>query len=385
MPAPARSRLFIISGILAVAAVAVGSGLDRISALEPVVAGLVPAPFAAAAHRAQAAQALRASDTRRAIAEARQAVAVDPIDPGSTAMLGAAYLKAGNQSQADRAFRMAARFGWRDPLTQLYWMDRALQSGEMNLAALRLDAVLRQNPHFPIRDMLLARFEASPEGRAALAPRLALGPGWTAQFIGGSAPLGLATLRSRGEVLQASGIPALGCETVAPLVNRLVEVGEIQSGKQVWRAHCQMATAGIADPRFTDLSPRKRTPFEWNLPGSGDISVAPDHGGAGGLTARVSGPASRMVAWQMLTLRPGTYLLRWTALKASAPSRAVSLSLTCQLGERIPLTPSALPNPGRFEAKVQLDKACSGQYLSVWLEPTTDDVHVDAIELEPIS
>ena len=36
----------------------------------------------------------------------------------------------GKTADAEAAFRVAARFGWRQPTTQAYWYDAALQAGD---------------------------------------------------------------------------------------------------------------------------------------------------------------------------------------------------------------------------------------------------------------
>ena len=164
----------MLGAVAAIAVLALGNGLDRASARNPDLARFVPGFLAAEAHRSTAATALQAGDKPLATAAAARAVASDPIDPRSTALLGASQLAAGQNVKADRSFRIAAKFGWRDPLTQIYFMNAALNAGQPRLAALRIDAVLRQAPNFPVRDMLLAQFEATPQGRAALAERLAL-------------------------------------------------------------------------------------------------------------------------------------------------------------------------------------------------------------------
>ena len=62
-------------------------------------------------------------------AAAEQAVRADPIDPRSKALMGAGQLTDRKAVQADRSFRVAARFGWRDPLTQLYFMNAGFAAG----------------------------------------------------------------------------------------------------------------------------------------------------------------------------------------------------------------------------------------------------------------
>lgn len=373
----------ILFGVSAFVALALGSGLDRLAIRQPALAGMVPTPMAAEAHRVRAIGALRKRDQAEALSAARQAVAADPVDPRSAALLGAARLLSRQPVLADPAFRVSAQLGWRDPLTQLYFMNQALRSGDMNMAALRLDAVLRQNPLFPGRDAVLSQFAASHEGRRALARRLVLRPPWSSQFMGKDSRLTLAELRARAATLQAAQGKQWGCDAIAPLVNRLVEAGDPITAKRLWSRHCPAASSTIADPAFAQLSvPREVTPFEWNLVGSGDITLAPAASKQPGLVARVSGAASRQVTWQMLTLPPGTYSLQWIAREPDGSSaRALTLSLSCKLGEREPVD-VGFARGGRFQAQFKVDGTCPSQSLAVWLAPTLRSVHLESISIE---
>ena len=109
----------ILFGVSAFVALALGSGLDRLTIRQPALAGMVPTPMAAEAHRVRAIGALRKRDQAKALSAARQAVAADPVDPRSAALLGAARLLSRQPALADPAFRVSAQLGWRDPLTGL--------------------------------------------------------------------------------------------------------------------------------------------------------------------------------------------------------------------------------------------------------------------------
>lgn len=166
-------------------------------------------------------------------------------------MLGAAYLAARTPLKAGAAYHTAARFGWRDPsLAQLFLMDQALRFGAIDLAAMRLDPVLRHDPDFPLRDMLLARLATSPQGRTELARRLARRPVWTERFMGEGSPLPLPALQNSVAVLMALESP-LDCTTIAPLAKRLIEADDILRAHQLWRRHCTTASGEISDPGFT--------------------------------------------------------------------------------------------------------------------------------------
>lgn len=381
------SKLAMLGAVAAFAVLAAGNGLDRASAQHPELARFVPGLLAAEAHRSRAAAALQAGDHGPALAAASMAAVADPIDPRSTALLGATQLAAGQQVKADRSFRVAARFGWRDPLTQLYFMNVALNAGQPRLAALRLDAVLRQTPDFPVRDMLLAQFEATPQGRAALAERLALRPAWTDSYLQHASMLELPALRARAEVLGSLAAMPWGCDVVSPLVVRLVLAGGSLEARQLWQAHCPVATPGIADPHFTALpQARQPVPFEWNLVGSGDVSAMPaaqTRDGATGLIVRVGGPVAQPVAWQMPAMPAGHYRLSWTAQDGSGQgARGAQLSLSCTPTGRSPVDSATLPGgKGQFQAMVNIGNGCAAPFITLWLAPGTDEVRFDNLVL----
>jgi hypothetical protein len=377
----------MLGATLAFVALALGNGLDRASARNPELARFVPNFLAAEAHRSKAATALRAGDKQRAIAAAEQAVMADPIDPRSTALLGATQLAAGQNVKADRSFRVAAQFGWRDPLTQLYFMNAALNAGQPRLAALRIDAVLRQAPDFPVRDMLLAQFEFSPQGRAALAERLALRPAWTQAYLLHTSMLDLPVLRARAEVVGSLTAKPWGCDVIYPLVLRLAEQGGPIEARQLWQVHCPAATPGIADPHFTAI-PQSRypVPFEWNLIGSGDVSAMPAaqaRPGTTGLLVRVGGPTARPVAWQQIAVPAGRYRLSWTAqLESGEPAGKAMLSLSCSPTGRSPVASVPLAgSKGQFLAPISIDAVCIAPYLTLWLAPGSEEVRFDDLVL----
>lgn len=380
-------KLAMLGTVAAFAGLALGNGLDRASAQQPELAAYVPGFLAAEAHRARAATALLAGDKPAAIAAAARAVHADPIDPRSTALLGAAQLVAGERVKADRSFRVAGRFGWRDPLTQLYFMNVALSAGQPRLAALRLDAVLRQAPDFPVRDMLLAQFETTPQGRAALAERLALRPAWTGAYLQHTSGLDLPSLRNRAEVVGSLSAQPWGCDTIAPLVMQLAVKGGPIEARRLWQGHCPAATPGIADPHFAALhQTRPPVPFEWNLIGSGDVSALPaasSRAGTTGLLVRVSGPVPRPIAWQMLAVPLGRYRLSWTAQDSNGKSApGVLVSLSCRFDSRSLVAATELPGgKGRFQAAVSIDKACPAPFITLWQAPGSDEVRLDDLAL----
>ena len=229
----------------------VGNGLDRLSASRPELAPSVPSLFASEALRVAGAQALSDGNSLAVVKIGEKAVRDAPTDPQSAAMLGAGLLGTGDQRQADRAFRVAGRLGWRVPITQNYWLSKALAASDYQSAALRLDALGRQQPGLLTERPLLDPMERNPAGRAALIQRLALDPDWLPYYVAHDPSATADALQQRSVVLEEAGVVGvvLGCEAIAPLVRQLVAVKLPDQAAQLWRAQCpEKDRALVTDP-----------------------------------------------------------------------------------------------------------------------------------------
>ena len=225
-------RAAVVLAGLAYAGLAFGSGLDRLAADDPAMAQRVPSAFAAQALRTLGAQALTQGKAGELLRLGQAALSDSPTDPQSAAMFGAGLLASGNRAGADRAFRTAGKLGWRVPITQNYWMGRALAQGDYPLAALRFDALLRQQPALHRQRALLDPLERNPAGRAALITRIALRPVWVDSYAGDVADLPADVMEQRTTVLleaAAKGV-VLGCPAIAPGASRLATLGLFADG-----------------------------------------------------------------------------------------------------------------------------------------------------------
>jgi hypothetical protein len=379
MTRPGRT-LFVKAGLalaLAVYAVlTVGNGFDRLSADAPQFERLVPRPLRAEADRAAARTAAARGQPQALFAAAKSAVKADPVDPASTSLLGGALLLRGDNPGAERAFRVAARFGWRDVPTQAYWYEAALEARQMEPAADRLDALLRANPNLSSSDALLAQLEATPAGRAALERRLAERPGWLQSYlqVAGKPPelldrrvVVLTELARRGM--------RVGCRDIAATVASALASGGRRQAEQLWQAHCPGAkvTGGLADPGFERLGDEQAFPFGWRTAPSGDVAIDPVRDRSGGRTLRLSNSASvaRLVLLQSVALEPGRY-----RLTARATPGRLAASLGCNAD---PPRPSLSSGDLAASGQVLEVPACARLTLGLWLRPGGE-----AAELGPL-
>jgi hypothetical protein len=372
-------------------ALALGSGLDRISLGKPETAARVPAPFASQALRSQGAVLIGQGQARAALAKGEAAVRDAPLDPGSTALLGIARFRLGDGPGAERAFRIAGQLGWREQFTQTYWMGRALDAGDWRVAAMRLDALLRQSPALLTERRLLDPIETSPAGRAALAERIIAAPGWLRPYTSALAevPRPVLLLRAQvlGEVAARKGL--LGCEAVAPLVERMVSESAELEAAMLWRQHCPgAASAPVYDGQFAAASLQQdRNQFAWTFIGQSDAQLLLEPAGNGPgrqLLIETTAAKPRQIARQMLLIAPGNYRLSWRAESPEGgPSDLVAAALSCRQVPAETLTARFDRAAGRWIAPLTVGGDCKVHWLSFGVTGRSGTVRLGEIKLEP--
>ena len=382
---PIWSRLALGSGLVVYAALAAGSAADRLSADNPGLAAKVPAPFGSVAVRTLGAQSLSDGKALDALALGTRAIRDAPTDPQSTALFGAGKLATGDRLQADRAFRIAGQLGWRVPITQSYWMGQALADGKYDIAALRLDALLRQQPALLRQRQLIDPMERNPAGQAAMIARMQLRPAWLKAYTGDVFGLPVDMVLQRAEVLSGAARAGLvvGCDQAAPIASMLAGSGQPKAGVALWQQHCPAAgTSLIGDERLLTLD-IGATPsaFTWVLVGNGDLSLAIGPSGTGpGKRVQIDGRAERArpVLTQQVVLDPGRYALSWrTGDSAGRASDHVLAAVACPGEAPVWLTPTLDRATNLWRAQLQVDARCPAQQLifaaaahsgPVWLE-----------------
>jgi tetratricopeptide (TPR) repeat protein len=368
--------------LLLFGALAAASGLDRMSREAPALARLIPRPLQAHAARSTAALAVTREQPGPALAAARRAVAADPVEPASTSLLGTAYLMAGRPAEADAAFRVAARFGWREPPTQVYWYQAALQAGDLPRAVDRADALLRTRPDLSARDRLLEPLESTAAGRAALIVRLAGRPNWLTGYLQPDEQLSDDTLDRRALVLTelAAAGTRLGCETVTPFVKAALTRGARDNAERVWTGHCPGAvlTGGLADGEFERFGRDETSPFGWRSNLSGDVMVRLVEKNSRERAVQLlnRSAVSRLVLRQAVALEPGTY-----RLTAAAPAGRVAASLGCGGPPPVPSLTDGDPAAGGQVLRVE---ACSRLELGLWVRPGAGEIELDSVVLEKV-
>ena len=225
----------------------------------------------------------------------------DPVDVDSAALLGSALLASERSEAADKAFRVAARFGWRNAATQGYFYATALEAGDLRVAADRADALLRTHPRVVDQQRLLEPIESDPAGRTILAGHLLQQPPWIRSYLTLPADSSPELVERRFLVISQVGARnvALGCDVAAPFAKSLLKHDRWSDAKEFWNRNCpdKRVSGLVGDPAFTavNASVGAELPFTWSVLRSGDVMIRQVGAGGSGVRMANSTSASRLV------------------------------------------------------------------------------------------
>lgn len=278
-----RSFGLVLLAVLAV--VAVLSTIDRLARRIALPPALHPLVLSAGGRAVIAAQALQDGDVATAGRLAEGAVRRQPFNQLAVRTLGLARLERGDVAAADVLMRHGGALGWRERATQHYWAQVALASGDAEVAAQRLDAMMRASggADKPASDTLRG-LEASPEGRRALVARLGVPAGgreaWHGRYLSDFAGVPDGALRNRAAVVVAGLARGMVMEETAEVyIQRyLFSRGREDAAYEVWQALGSGARATASsqiDIGFasTDLW-ADRGPFEWSFGSAPGLDLA---------------------------------------------------------------------------------------------------------------
>ena len=385
-------RLMLCLAVFCYGVATIGNGLDRAVVQMPMLAQKVPGWFAVNALAAQSEAAIQAGHTSAAVSLAEQTVTKAPVDPLSTALLGAARLASMDAVGAETAFRVAGQFGWRQRLTQIYWMQAALSLGDYRIAAQRLDALLRQYPELLADRRIMDPFERNPQARAAMVDSLAGKPGWLTPYAYNVENVAPDIMQIRSEVLTevAARGQRVGCDIIAPSVRQLASIDAIISAARLWRLHCSSAgTGAVINGEFTGsrlTAPLTR--FDWTILGDGDLGVTVaagrrenDHQLRASSTAHIR----RSFLDQQLAALPGAYVLRWKADDAQGnPTDRIAAVVGCDLTNKNWLQGQLDSQSGEWSTPVLIDGACQGHWLEFSIAPGSGEILFDDVKLDAV-
>ena len=381
-------RAAAVGGLIGLAIVALLSGSDRQAREFPSSPSYVGWPYDTGAARAKALLAFVRTGPASAIPYARRAILSDPISAQAVSILGRSQLYAQQFSAANRSFSVSGQLGWRETMTQIYWLDQALLGGDYQIGAQRLDAILRQAPLTEERDRFVSAIAATPEGRAALADRLKLAPIWAKPLMSEVWHLPADQVLQRVDLMRRTGKGVWACADSEKISQRLIDLGLIDEAQSVWRLNCGTSHSLVYDGSFEHFDTLKTTTaFDWQLFNRGDanISIAQDPSGNRSLALEVTASITLPIVRQFVVLKPGRYRLVWhTPDTPQSQTKGLRVSLTCKSDLSFAL--GGMVIAGESDAWYQdfsIGNDCAGRQLIFWLAPHLP-VHLDDVSLDAI-
>lgn len=386
------------AAILVVALLCAASALNRAAPSNPSASRvLADAGFGDVAVARQALLALQRADLHAAETFAKQSVSASPMRQQNLGILGTAMQAGGDPKGAQAIFMAANQLGWRDALTQSYWLDWALKAGDVSQAAIRADALLRIGSMTDQMLDILPLLEEAPGGRTVMATRLASDPPWSRTYIRGAALLDPETVASRTFILNQAGKAGLkaDCAAVGETSRDLVSRGMGDAAAGLWFPLCrpdQDARKRIVDGGFEQAQTTPVTPFGWQLIRNGAVDVrvvdAPPPGTGKALYVESTSPLQEPVARQFTLLRPGSYRLSWSATSSGTPGSG-QVSITCLASRTsLPQTKVTALGKNRFSSDLSVPgEACGGQWITITTEAKSGadpaSLYFDDLKIEP--
>lgn len=353
----------------------------------------------------QAQQLFFARDYAAAIAVARRALALSPLQVRAARVLSQSELALGHEDAGLAAMDVAGQGGWRDNVTQLWILQAALGGGDYAEALQRADALIRREA---LTDQLFADLRpwfAEPAFRAALVTRLADGPDWRGQLFldwRKAAPGEIAGIVQLVADIDRSAAPVTDLE-LFPLVERLLELGAAAPAHALWLARAPragwMPGNRVYDGRFAVARTRdygERAPrFEWwvdpDQTSLADVEPAPDgRGGSLRIASNAGDPVA--LARQTLVLAPGRYrLLARIAARTERDVAGLDFALRCYPQDAdLPLEARRIAQAGidqlRYQSAATVPAGCIRQDLIVRIaggEPVGGDVAIAEVAVVP--
>jgi hypothetical protein len=392
-PATVMSALAVA---LLVAANGLSSALVERQMPHPAVA---IAPWSSQGWSQRASEAQVEGDAPASRDAGLRALAIAPMDVAALRAVAAAELAQGNIAQGYRLFQSAAGLGWRDRFTQLWLVDQAMASGNLQLAAERIDALLRQDV---LGAPLLARLRmilSMPGGEQAIADRLGQNPPWTQGFFNALAD-DLATaprLPGLMKAMRASGV-RVDPGMTALIRWRLADAGRFDMARILWQASGGAGLIGDGGFEQTQAPPPAgAAPFAWRAPSLPGVRAVVAEPGARNsrraLTLTSDGYAAGTALAQTIALPQGRYRLEaWMRGDGSVPGTGPGIAIGCGTQGTNPVLASIKPvlqgtQWRRVSLPFQIASGCTGQTLSILLPQTSGQplaVSIDEVTVIPI-
>lgn len=301
------ASLALIAGIAPAWHITQAAYFSRVAPLKAYERYPLAAVAAAAAFRVHLARDSRFAPGDADLANAQVAFVGNPLSPALLVLRGADAARQGDQAGEDRAMLAANRLSRRDPVSQLWMIEKAVQADDIPAAVRHFNAAMLVHP--PLRDRLirvLVDALAYGEVRSAVRPYLAARVDWAPMLVSDA-----------GDRLPAPDLADL----ILPVASRLSEpqfesamaklLGSLAGGGRPDLTLALASTLGLnlapGDIRSLAFDTRMTDPrlgkFAWSLQQSAGIASWIHEGGQ--LQAQVGSMAQGELASRSIVVEPG--------------------------------------------------------------------------------
>ena len=378
--APSRRRL-VAAGLGAILGTALTTSIVGGVALEQQSpeAALTVMPWNAGAHAAIASK-LALMDARghsgEIIAHAKAALRRDPTEFSAARAIGTVADATGRNANANAAFLYSQQLSRRDLITNIWFIESAVDRNDIPSALQSYDRALRTSKEAAglLYPVLIPAFD-DQQLVGPIVGLLAKNPPWRDQYLA-SAFDASKSARSLEQVAVGLSRSKVGLSANLQL-HLLYRMVKLEAYDEAWTAAAAFEPSlkgtknAIRDTRFTRAA--DNYPFGWTYSadeGFGSESVQKGPGVDGGLSVYASAGRQGVVVRQLLMLSPGSYSLSWVGEPIDAPlGSKLSWTLECasSTGGRISeSTVQVKGNQGSGSTPVVVPaSSCRAQWLSL--------------------
>lgn len=291
---------------------------------------------------------------------ARTIAVAEPINPVAYRLLGTVAGARDRSSFADAALAHTQRLTRRDPLSQLYFIERAVQRGDAPEAFSHYAVALDTNREtMPTLFPILVKAAASPELRTSYAEFLTQGGAWREQlaFKIASETQPVAAALALLEAARQRGLP-LSDTVRQPLIERLIAAGDERAARRLALRDSRQADALLLNPGFGRVA--ALDPYDWSFADSSSATLTPNP--AGGLDFVLEATTNPWLARQRLTLAPGAYRFRSRIAIDSGSPGGLQWSVACVDGRTLATLPATTQVDASIGFTVPAD--CPAQWVA---------------------
>lgn len=274
---------------------------------------------------------------------ARAALDASPLDPRAVRVLALAEEIGGDHVSPLRLMDLGDELSRRDPITQVWLFEHALEGHAWLAASQHADALMRGEFMQGPLTAAMVHAMAEPGALGPFVDRLAADPGWRRPFMSSL------TWAADDRHLPARVLALLAASKAPPtdeetgrVIERFVSEGDYQGARALWvgalpRGAAAPATA-IYNGSFANLA--TPPPFNWRLNQSeaAETGFTRADDGRAALHVQAQGATSEALAEEALVLPPGSYRLSVSAKVEAGPTGEVyAWRLACAESQGSPL------------------------------------------------